>query len=148
MFSMKRLVEILHDEQCSLVVSSESGEVTTYNKKGVRDLVWLLDNEPQRLRGASVADKVVGKASAGLLVQGGVSEVYAHVLSRLAIPLLDCAGIVYTYGELVDRIVIPDGDTRCPLEQIVQLAATAQEVERLLRDHFAEMQSRNTTSFQ
>ena len=138
MFSMKRLVEILHDEQCSLVVSSESGEVTTYNKKGVRDLVWLLDNEPQRLRGASVADKVVGKASAGLLVQGGVTEVYADVMSRLAIPLLDKAGIS---GETVDRVVIPEGDKRCPLESIVLEAETAQEVETLLRQHFEEMRN-------
>ena len=138
---MKRLVEILHDEQGSLVVSSESGEVTTYNKKGVRDLVWLLDNEPQRLRGASVADKVVGKASAGLLVQGGVIEVYADVMSRLAIPLLDKAGIRYNYGETVDRVVIPEGDKRCPLESIVLEAETAQEVETLLRQHFEEMRN-------
>jgi hypothetical protein len=144
---MQCLIDTLLSSGCSLVVERQ-GDVRTYDKKGVRDLVWLLDHEPERLCGARVADKVVGKASAGLLVQGGVSEVYAHVLSRLAIPLLDCAGIVYTYGELVDRIVIPDGDTRCPLEQIVTPATTAQEVERLLRDHFAEMQSRNTTSFQ
>ena len=115
--------------------------MTTYNKKGVRDLVWLLDNEPQRLRGASVADKVVGKASAGLLVQGGVIEVYADVMSRLAIPLLDKAGIRYNYGETVDRVVIPEGDKRCPLESIVLEAETAQEVETLLRQHFEEMRN-------
>ena len=144
---MHRLVDTLLACGCSLVVENQ-GEVRTYDKKGVRDLVWLLDHEPERLCGARVADKVVGKASAGLLVQGGVSEVYAHVLSRLAIPLLDSAGIVCTYGELVDRIVIPDGDTRCPLEQIVAPATTAQEVECLLREHFAQMQSRKTISFQ
>ncbi|MBQ3897604.1 MAG: DUF1893 domain-containing protein [Clostridia bacterium] len=138
---MKKLIDILREMRCSLVVESQ-GEVRIYDKKGVRDLIWLLDNEPERLRGARLADKVVGKAAAGLMVQGGVSEVYAEVMSRLATPLLDLAGITYHYGQLVDRIVIPEGDTRCPLEQIVTPAPTALEVEQLLRQHFAEMQQR------
>ena len=137
---MRRLIEILRREACSLVVETATGDVTTYNKPGVRDLVWLLDNEPERLRGAMVADKVVGKAAAGLMVQGGVGEVYADVMSRLALPLLNEAGIPYSYGELVERIVIPEGDDRCPLEKIVSEATTAQEVETMLRQHFAEMQ--------
>ena len=138
---MKSLKEILRETGCSLVVESH-GEVRTYDKKGVRDLIWLLDNEPERLHGARLADKVVGKAAAGLMVQGGVNEVYAEVMSRLAIPLLDHAGITYTYGQLVDRIVIPEGDTRCPLEQIVTPAETAQEVEQLLREHFEAMRNK------
>lgn len=136
---MQDLINLLHTTHCSLVVKSQ-GEVRTYCKKGVRDLVWLLDNEPGRLVGARVADKVVGKASAGLLVQGCVSEVYAQVMSRLAVPLLQQAGITFSYTTLVDRIVIPVGDKRCPLEQIVAPAQTPQEVEHLLREHFAEMQ--------
>lgn len=137
---MNALKDILHSQNCSLVVRSQDGEVKAYNKKGVRDLVWLLDNEPERLRGAMVADKVVGKAAAGLMVQGGVGEVYADVMSRLALPLFDQANIPYTFGELVERIVIPEGDDRCPLEKIVSEATTAQEVETMLRQHFAEMQ--------
>ena len=137
---MNALKDILHSQKCSLVVRSQDGEVTAYNKKGVRDLVWLLDNEPEKLRGAMIADKVVGKAAAGLMVQGGVGEVYADVMSRLALPLYNEAGIPYSYGELVERIVIPEGDDRCPLEKIVSEATTAQEVETMLRQHFAEMQ--------
>ena len=138
---MERLKEILHETGCSLVVESRD-EVRTYDKKGVRDLIWLLDNEPKRLHGARLADKVVGKAAAGLMVQGGASEVYAEVMSRLATPLLDRAAITYTYGQLVDRIVIPEGDIRCPLEQIVTPAETALEVEQLLREHFEAMRNK------
>lgn len=139
---MNELIDILHAEDCSLVVCDANGEVTTYNKKGVRDLIWLLDNDPQRLKHARIADKVIGKAAAGLIVQGGVREVYADVMSRLALPLLDATNIPYTYGELVDRIVIPAGDDRCPLEKIVAPAASALEVEQMLRQHFAEMQQK------
>ena len=125
------------------MVKAKTGEVTTYNKKGVRDLVWLLDHDAERLRGATIADKVIGKAAAGLIVQGGVAEAYADVMSRLALPLLDDAGSAYRYGDLVDHIVIPEGDTRCPLERIVAPARNAAEVETLLREHFAEMKKYN-----
>ena len=137
---MQHLIDLLHQQECSLVVRSKAGEVTTYHKKGVRDLVWLLDHDAERLQGAVIADKVIGKAAAGLIVQGGVVEAYAKVMSRLALPLLDEAGIAYRYGQLVDHIVIPEGDNRCPLERIVAPAQNAAEVEHLLREHFAEMQ--------
>ena len=143
---MQQLIDILHQQECSIVVQSKAGEVTTYYKKGVRDLVWLLDHNVECLRGAKIADKVIGKAAAGLLVQGGVVEAYADVMSRLALPLLDEAGIPYRYGTLVDCIVIPEGDNRCPLERIVAPARTADEVEALLREHFEEMKLRASSS--
>ena len=134
---MQTLTDILHHQSCSLVVRDSRGEVTTYQKKGVRDLVWLLDHEPWRLSGSDVADKVIGKAAAGLMVRGGVRAVYGEVMSRLALPLLEGAGIPYSYALLVDRIVIAEGDNRCPLEQIVADARTAEEVEQMLREHWA-----------
>lgn len=141
---MNELIEILHNKECSLVVKAALGEITTYNKKGVRDLVWLLDNAPDRLPGAQIADKVIGKAAAGLIVCGEVHEVYADVMSRLALPLLDEANIAYSYGELVDKIVIPQGDNRCPLEAIVAESKTAEDVEHALRLHFEEMRNNLT----
>jgi iron complex outermembrane receptor protein len=137
---MKNLIDILHREGCSLVVEKD-GEVSIYNQKGVRDLEHLLKCEPEKLRGARIADKVIGKAAAALMVQGGVVEAYAEVLSRKALPLLEAADVFYVFGELVDGIVIPEGDDRCPLEQIVGPALTAAEAEQMLRRHF-EMNQR------
>ncbi len=136
--TMNELVEILHERACSLVLRDTNGDVTTYDKPGVRDLIWLLDNDPSRLQGACVADKVVGKAAAGLMLRGGVDEVYGTVMSRQALPLLNDANVKYSYGTLVERIVQPVGDNRCPLELIVRDATTASQVEHLLREHFAE----------
>lgn len=139
---MQELIERLQQSGCSLVVCDSLGQTTTYNKKGVRDLVWLLDNEPWRLQGAYVADKVVGKAAAGLMVCANVANVYGMTMSRQALPLFDDAGIPYEYEELVDAIIIPEGDNRCPLEQIVEDAVTAEDVELLLREHFEEMKNK------
>ena len=131
-------IEALYRHHCSLVVNKD-GKLYFFHKKGVRDLEDLLNNTPRLLNGAELADKVIGKAAAGMIVEGKVKEVYADVLSQKAVPLLKKADIPYSYGKLVDQIIIPEGDTRCPLEQIVDKANTAEEVVRLLRKHFEEM---------
>ena len=130
---MQQLIEILRREKCSLVVKNH-GIVTTYSKPGVRDLEHLLDHDPEMLDGATIADKVIGKAAAAMVVVGGVKALYAEVMSKTAIPFLKEAGIAYTYGTLVDTIK-EEGD-RCQLEKITAPATTPEETVALLRTHF------------
>ena len=66
--SMNELIEKLHEEGCSCVVSNK--EVRTYTHRGVDDLYRLLTQEPTFLDGAEVADRVVGKAAAAILQIG------------------------------------------------------------------------------
>lgn len=132
---MQQLIEILRREKCSLVVKNH-GIVTTYSKPGVRDLEHLLDHDPEMLQGATIADKVIGKAAAAMVVVGGVKELYAEAMSKKAIPFLEEAGIAYTYGTLVDTIK-EEGD-RCQLEKITAPATTPEETVALLRTHFEE----------
>lgn len=132
---MQLLIEILRREKCSLVVKNH-GIVTTYSKPGVRDLEHMLDHEPEVLQGAVIADKVIGKAAAAMVVVGGVKELYAEVMSKKAIPFLEEAGIAYTCGTLVDTIK-EEGD-RCQLEKITAPATTPEETVALLRTHFEE----------
>lgn len=139
---MKNLIDILHREGCSLVVEKD-GEVSIYNQKGVRDLEHLLKHEPEKLHRARIADKVTGKAAAGIVVKGGVKELYTDVMSRKALPILDDSDMRYTYGELADEIIIKEGDTRCRLEEIVSEATTADEVVERLWAHFDEMKNKH-----
>ena len=132
---MQQLIEILRREKCSLVVKNH-GIVTTYSKPGVRDLEHLLDHDPEMLDGATIADKVIGKAAAAMVVVGGVKVLYAEVMSKRAIPFLEEAGIAYSYGTLVDTIK-EEGD-RCQLEKITAPATTPEETVALLRTHFEE----------
>ena len=140
---MQALIEILHREQCSLVVRHD-GEVSTYSKPGVRDLEHLLKHQPEVLKGALVADKVVGKAAAALMVVGGVAQVYAEVLSEKAKKKKKKAQIPYTYGTLVNAI--EEGAGRCQLEAITASASTPKQAVELLFAHFRQMQSRRHLS--
>ena len=78
----------------------------------------LTDNDPAFLRGALVADKVVGKGAAALLVKGGVAALHTDLISRPALDLLSRAGIDVTYDTLTDHIVNRDGTDWCPVERL------------------------------
>lgn len=82
---MKDLTDILHDGGHSLVVAN--GDIRTFDGRGVSALYQLLENDSGFLNGASVADKVVGKAAASMMVLAKVKEVYADVVCQ---PALAC----------------------------------------------------------
>ena len=98
----RKAVERLHEEQCSCVV--RNGEtMRSFHQRGVSDLWRLLHEEPDLLRGAFIADKVVGKGAAALMTAGGVRGLYARTVSRPALDLLAEAGIPVEYEVAVPQ---------------------------------------------
>jgi len=114
---MQTLVDILHRERCTLVVDT-GGDVQRFHRRGVADLMDLLTSNRHVLQGARVADKAVGKAAAACMVQGGVKQVYADVMSQPALDLLAHHGIMADCGTVVDHIINRTGDDWCPLERL------------------------------
>ena len=121
-----RLVELLEREQASLVVATVDG-IRTFHGRGVADLYFLLGDARHPLEGAAVADKVVGKGAAALMVLGGVKEVAAVVISTPALQLLQAQGIPVLYGQEVPHIVNRSGSGICPVEELCSDCATAAE---------------------
>ena len=111
---MYNLIQTLLDGDHSLVIAKDS--VRTFDGRGVSDLFGLLHDEPAALAHARIADKIVGKAAAALLVLAKVQSVYAHVISHPAYDLLVDAGIEVRYGTLVPHIINRAGTGLCPLE--------------------------------
>ena len=69
------------------------------------------------LVGASVADRVAGKAIALLCVYVGISEVYAEVVSRKAKAVFEQNGIPCEEKALVDNILDLNRSGVCPFEK-------------------------------
>ena len=91
----------------------------TARERGVKPLAdWL--EEGRNLAGCWAADKVVGKATAFLYVLLKVRAVYAPVMSRPAIGVLDRYGIEASYDTATDRIFNRDRSGFCPMETAVQ----------------------------
>ncbi len=114
---MDRLRQILIDGDYSCVIG-KGDEVRICHQRGVIDLFELNEKEPQFLQGAKIADKVVGKGAAALMVLGGVVEVHANVISRPALELLQRHGIEVSYLTLTDRIENRRKDGLCPVETL------------------------------
>ena len=115
---MKELIDILHDEGLTLVVKSADGTIHRFTQRGVKDLLTLVTTTPEVLHGAIIADKAVGKAAAACMVTGGVSRVYADVMSKPALALLQQHGVKAEFGTLVDHIINRAGTDWCPMEKL------------------------------
>ncbi len=109
-----RLAEILKTGGHSLVV--DNGTLHAYDGCGVSDLYRLVAENPEMLYMAEVADKVVGKAAAALMVKGGVRKVFAVVASELASELLRQNGVELDCETLVPYIENRRRTGWCPLE--------------------------------
>lgn len=114
---MDALISLLHEGAYSCVIR-KGAEVRTFHKRGVADLYFLLENEPEFLLGAFVADKVVGKGAAALMVLGGVKHVYTDVISTPALDLFKTYGVEVSFSEVTDRIVNRTKAGLCPVETL------------------------------
>lgn len=141
----KEAIDILHKENCSCVIATTNGRMLRYNGRGVSDLYRLLTEEPQTLNGAFVADKVIGKGGAALLVLGGVSGLYTDLISESALRLLREADILVGYGECVPTIINRSGTGPCPVEKLCAPCRTAEECLPLIADFLLSINS-NTNS--
>ena len=93
-------------------------KVFTSSDRGVKPLLYLLENEKGFLDGASVADKVIGKAAALLMVLGGIKEVHTGVISEPAAEVFEKHNITFFFDMKVERIINRKGDGLCPMETL------------------------------
>ncbi|MCL2545788.1 MAG: DUF1893 domain-containing protein [Oscillospiraceae bacterium] len=109
--------ELLGAHSC--VVVRDGAALHTLQGKGLRPLLQLHANHADDLQGASVADTVVGRAAAALLIVNGVAVVYGKLMSRGAYDWLTAHGITATYGQLVENIRNRDNTGVCVMELLV-----------------------------
>lgn len=122
-----------------VVVSGDS--VYTSDKRGVKPLMELVDGS-DNWRGAAAADKIVGRAAAFIYVYLGVSRVYAEVMSRAAIDILQANGIGVEYSILTDRIVNRRGDGICPMEEAVEGICDCKQAIDAIRQRLKKLEAK------
>lgn len=135
----RQLVDLLRDEQASCVIRN-GAETRIFRERGVKDLFRLLQEDPAFLAGACVADKVVGKGAAALMVLGGVRGVYAEVVSAPALGLFSAAHIPVEYGIEVPHIINRAKTGWCPVETLCRDCRTAEECLPLIRGFILSQQ--------
>ncbi len=113
-------------------------EVFTSAERGVKPLVSFRESQKD-YSGYSAADKVVGKATAFLYVLLGVKAVYANIISKSALEVLERYNIETKFMELVENIINRKGDGICPFEKAVLDIEDVDEVYDVIRGKMSEL---------
>ncbi len=108
--------EKLYSTNASLVVLYSNGECKEYYQNRINDIKEILKENREALQGAIIADKVIGKVAGSILTVAGVKEIYADVMSKYAITVLDKNNIRYEYRNLVNYIQNNEKTGMCPME--------------------------------
>ena len=134
---MNKAKEILLSGEFTCVLCG-GDDIITSTLRGVKPLVQLLESR-RGLEGYSAADKVVGRATAFLYLLLGVTSIYAPVISRPALELLQCRGVAVEYDTLTDNIINRQGNGICPFEAATLHVSDEQEAYTAIRNKMKEM---------
>ena len=115
-------------------VMSAQGEVREFHRKGVIDLFTLVTAEPDFLQGGKIADRVIGRGAALLLIKGGIKEVFAYVISEPALEVLHANNIIVNYISLQLNIINRTGDGICPVEKLTADIDSPEEAYKKIKE--------------
>lgn len=108
--------EKLYETKASLVVLYKNGEIKEYYQNRIKDIKEILQKDKLALKDAIIADKVIGKVAASILTVAGVEAIYADVMSKPAISVLEENKIEFQYHSLTDYVQNNDKTGMCPME--------------------------------
>ncbi|WP_458408701.1 DUF1893 domain-containing protein [Bacteroides congonensis] len=138
---MEELINLLHSGEYSCVIANK-GKVRTFTQRGVADLYDLLTQEPDFLKGALIADKVVGKGAAALMISGGIKELYTDIISSKAMDLFRTSDVKVGFGQEVPFIWNRDRTGWCPVETMCSEEESAEAILPMIRDFLEKVRSK------
>ena len=100
---------------------------------GISGLLRAIQELGERLKGASVADRVVGKAIALLCLCSEVDWVYGAVMSEAAKELLEENGVHAEWGELIESVLDECKSATCPFERLAAGISDPEEAYKKLK---------------
>ena len=135
---LEQAKNLLHREQYTCVILKEDCCYTS-TQRGIAPLMQYLADDIDMI-GFAAADKVVGKAAAYLYVLLGIASLYADVISKPALEVLEQYKIPVVYDYLVPAIRNRTDTGYCPMETAVLEIHDAKIAYQVLKAKLATMQ--------
>jgi hypothetical protein len=107
----------LYEEELTLTIVKHGEVLFETRSHRISGFLDAIEKFGAKLEGASVADRVAGKAIALLCVYAKINEVYAEVLSKKAKTVFEQSGIHHEWKELVDNVLDLNKKGVCPFEK-------------------------------
>lgn len=124
-----------------MVVTTAGSEHDAY-RSGGRNRFTVDELLRPYMKGAAIADKVIGKGAAALMVLGGFKTVYADIISTPALALLCEAGIETTFAQEVPHIINRDKTGWCPLETACMELNTVEEMYPVIQNFISRIRAK------
>lgn len=121
--------ELFKKEQLSLAIIKNGEIIFTNSDFGIKPMYIATMEFKDSLKGASVADKVIGRAAAMLLKYAEIKELHTDLISEKAVEVLDNSNIKYEYEEKAEYIINRDNTGMCPVEA---MSLNTDNIEELL----------------
>lgn len=116
MNELDKCIKTLNDNEKVSIAICKDDKIITSEFFGIKPLMTYLRSDRNYFSGAAVADKIVGKAAAMLLIYGKAKEIYGRIMSESAIEILKKYHMDFSYEIKVPYIKNRDGTGKCPME--------------------------------
>lgn len=103
----------------TLIVVKDEVVIARRREKRIKPLLDITIEWGESIKGAVLADKVIGKGAALLAVKAGITAVYAVMISEPALVVLQKYHIPVFYEQLVTAIENQTRTGLCPIEKLV-----------------------------
>jgi hypothetical protein len=132
--SLSWLIGELERRRLSVLVYRDGEIIYSSSERGVIPLLRAIDLIGlEGLRGSIVADKVIGKAAALLIIYFEASEAHAALISSQAKELFLKRGLKHSYIREAPHILNRDGSDICPFERLVMDVTEPEEAYRRIK---------------
>ena len=130
-------IKEVEKQNTSVALVTADGRIFTDNGKSVRPLHRLFLQHRSEFAGGFVADRVIGKAAASILVAGGVKEAFGFLMSEAGLNYLEAHGIKASYATLTPHILNRAETDLCPMEKTVKDLDDPEECVAAITDFIA-----------
>ena len=132
--------DLITSGRAECVVITADGRIVAERGRGVSPLLKCYDSHAAEMKGATVVDKVIGRAAAAIAILGQAKHVHGEVMSEDAVVFLLANGVFASHTLLVPRILNMKRDGLCPLERSVEGITDPAAAVAALRRRIAELQ--------
>jgi hypothetical protein len=129
----------LKEENLNLVFIKNGKIIFESRSKGIIDLVRAVELFKKNLRGASVADTLVGKAAALLFVYSKIHSVFAQTVSASGKNVLKKSNIFLEYERFVPKILNREKADICPFEKLTSNINSPEEAFKTIKSSFKKL---------
>lgn len=133
MDAIDRAIELLEDTKAACILIKGSEEKAAY-ESGIKPLMRFLKDDAHAMQGGAIADRVIGKAAAMLMLYGGAEAVYGRIISTPAREILEKNSVRVSFSKEVPYIINRDKTGRCPMESRCMNIDDPKEAYALFKD--------------